>query len=196
MKSAICGLLEPFLSRESILSILPITSQESVLIKIDQSTSRYSFCTHRSEAVYTRHQSLLLASLVTTNSRKRVKLWSSFGDSGTQGSTLAKTKQNTRDWKQDEEKQIWPTGEGKNCTFRSSSWRCWTFKYGVQDLYGFKKWQDILGYGSIREWRIEAFFRCNRLLEPWTRYRELDKLHRMRMNQVMTDLKSGFSEKL
>ena len=33
-------------------------------------------------------------------------------------------------------------------------------------------------------------------IDYWTRYRKLNKLYRMRMNQVMTDLKSGFSEKL
>ena len=43
---------------------------------------------------------------------------------------------------------------------------------------------------------LKPFFRCNRLLEAWTRYRKLDILYRMRMNQVMTDLRSGFSEKL
>ena len=76
-------------------------------------------------------------------------------------------------------------------------WRCWTFKYGAQDLHGFKKVaRCILGYGSIREWRIEAFFRCNRLLKASTQCQKLENVYLMRINQLKTDFKCGFSEKL
>ena len=66
---------------------------------------------------YERGQSVVVNSNLYINrvSRKSIGHFIKSGKNNN-SQALVKTKQNTRDWKLDEEKQIWPTGEGKNCT--------------------------------------------------------------------------------